>query len=461
MDVRLDEVVLHALEKEPERRYQHASQVKTDVETIAANRQKEEKPSAVRPAVGGRDYRSRRTFMGLPLFHVATGIDPATGRPRVAKGVIAIGARAVGVLAVGWQATGVFSVGLLACGVFPVGLLALGGVISVGLLAYGVCSAGLLALGGLMAVGGIAIAADATGLLAVGSRHAEGLLALAKQPGGLAWYHIGLGSFAAVAAIALLLAYFMNPRRSWRRLGFSLSVVALPILLGLLLTTNVLPDSSVPTFTVTGVVTDVVTGRPVAGARVDDNRYGASPGRVPQQAWTDANGHYELKTWYEEHLIAASAAGYETKLAILLTKPFGSERERRMDFRLRPAANSPAISLPPAAQVPPVIIQTIPQSGAADVDPALTELRVTFSKRMQAGGWSWSTWGEENYPETSGQARYLDDGCTCVLPVRLKPGKLYAIWLNSDKFHNFKDTDGQSAVPYLLIFETRQATGVR
>ncbi len=34
VDVRLDEVVLHALEKEPERRYQHASQVKTDVETI-------------------------------------------------------------------------------------------------------------------------------------------------------------------------------------------------------------------------------------------------------------------------------------------------------------------------------------------------------------------------------------------------------------------------------------------
>ncbi len=36
IDVRLDEVVLHALEKEPDRRYQQASQVKTAVETIAA-----------------------------------------------------------------------------------------------------------------------------------------------------------------------------------------------------------------------------------------------------------------------------------------------------------------------------------------------------------------------------------------------------------------------------------------
>ena len=35
VDVRLDEVVLHALEKEPERRYQQASEVKSDVESIA------------------------------------------------------------------------------------------------------------------------------------------------------------------------------------------------------------------------------------------------------------------------------------------------------------------------------------------------------------------------------------------------------------------------------------------
>ena len=35
VDVRLDEIVLHTLEKEPGRRYQYASEVKTDVETIA------------------------------------------------------------------------------------------------------------------------------------------------------------------------------------------------------------------------------------------------------------------------------------------------------------------------------------------------------------------------------------------------------------------------------------------
>src|ERR1051325_514835 len=38
VDVRLDEVVLHALEKEPKRRYQQARQFKTDVETLATSR---------------------------------------------------------------------------------------------------------------------------------------------------------------------------------------------------------------------------------------------------------------------------------------------------------------------------------------------------------------------------------------------------------------------------------------
>ena len=38
VDVRLDEVVLHALEKEPDRRYQQASEVKTDLEAITATR---------------------------------------------------------------------------------------------------------------------------------------------------------------------------------------------------------------------------------------------------------------------------------------------------------------------------------------------------------------------------------------------------------------------------------------
>ncbi|MHC4495697.1 MAG: serine/threonine-protein kinase, partial [Planctomycetota bacterium] len=48
IDVRLDDVVLRTLEKEPERRYQHASEVKTDVEVIASGPE----PARSGPAVG-------------------------------------------------------------------------------------------------------------------------------------------------------------------------------------------------------------------------------------------------------------------------------------------------------------------------------------------------------------------------------------------------------------------------
>ncbi len=117
-----------------------------------------------------------------------------------------------------------------------------------------------------------------------------------------------------------------------------------------------------------------------------------------------------------------------------------------------------AISLETA---PPVVVRTSPTAGAAGVDPALSEIRVTFSKPMQDGSWSWSTWGEENFPEITGPIRYETDQRTCVLPVKLEPGKFYATWLNSEKFRNFKDTDGRPAVPYLLTFTTAvgQASG--
>jgi hypothetical protein len=67
--------------------------------------------------------------------------------------------------------------------------------------------------------------------------------------------------------------------------------------------------------------------------------------------------------------------------------------------------------------VAPVVVKTVPEAGATDVDSAITEIRVTFSKPMQDGSWSWV--GKEYLPEIVGQPRYLADGRTCVLTVKL------------------------------------------
>ena len=35
--------------------------------------------------------------------------------------------------------------------------------------------------------------------------------------------------------------------------------------------------------------------------------------------------------------------------------------------------------------VPPVVVKTVPEAGSIDVDPATTEIKVTFSKAMRDG----------------------------------------------------------------------------
>jgi RNA polymerase sigma-70 factor (ECF subfamily) len=105
---------------------------------------------------------------------------------------------------------------------------------------------------------------------------------------------------------------------------------------------------------------------------------------------------------------------------------------------------------------PPVVVKTTPAAGTSDVDPATTEIQVTFSKEMQDGSWSWCIAGDDSFPETTGKPKYRDDRRTCVLPVKLRPGKTYAIWLNTEKFQNFKDAQGRAAVPYLLVFKTKE-----
>jgi hypothetical protein len=106
--------------------------------------------------------------------------------------------------------------------------------------------------------------------------------------------------------------------------------------------------------------------------------------------------------------------------------------------------------------LPPVVVKTVPQSGDLAVDPSLKEISVTFSKDMTTVEmWSWAEITPDSFPKLAGKPHYLGDRRTCVLPVKLEPGKTYAIWVNSTRYDNFRDQGDRPAVPYLLVFRTK------
>ena len=154
VDSRLDELVLKILERNPKSRYQQAAEIRTELEAIAGV------ASKLSPEVSRKmsyEYRSKATLFGWPLLHVAMGVDPATGRKRSARGVIALGSAPRGVIAFGDTA-----VGVIACGIFGYGL------ISLSVVAVGVISIGSVAVGLWWAVGGLALAPVALGGLVIG-----------------------------------------------------------------------------------------------------------------------------------------------------------------------------------------------------------------------------------------------------------------------------------------------------
>lgn len=174
VDQRIDAVVMRTLQREPAQRYQSAAEIETDLYKISKGQ------SPARAAVRsnsnyqnhrllpGREWKSRSTFFGYPLVHIAYGYDQVSRKKLVARGVIAIGDVAVGGLAIGGAAFG-----LLSLGGFALGLTAIGG-----------AAIGLQAAYGGAAVGGMAIGGGAIGLLALGG----GAIGMVAMGGGAIGY---------------------------------------------------------------------------------------------------------------------------------------------------------------------------------------------------------------------------------------------------------------------------------
>jgi hypothetical protein len=167
-------VVRRAMAREPRDRYGSAQDLAADLVAFAEGR-----PTLALRAAGGPlrrglaqlrffysgvnyEYRSERTFLGLPLVHICGGRrNPGQGR-RVAKGWFAVGDTAIGGIACGQ-----LSFGGVACGGLGMGLLFGWGGIASGLLAFGGIALGGMIAGGI-AVGWLAFGGIAVGYAAVG-----------------------------------------------------------------------------------------------------------------------------------------------------------------------------------------------------------------------------------------------------------------------------------------------------
>lgn len=144
VDPRVDDVVMRTLEKERERRQKTADEVRTQVETIA------DSPKGLQgqhwQPKAEYDFRSKQTLLGMPMVHVTWGMNAETKKLNVAKGIIAVGPRAIGAVAVGFESYGLLTFGILSVGLAPVGMLAIGGA-AVGLFAVGLQATGIFAAG--------------------------------------------------------------------------------------------------------------------------------------------------------------------------------------------------------------------------------------------------------------------------------------------------------------------------
>lgn len=222
IDVRLDEIVLRTLEKEPALRYQQARALRSDVEILSGAGDGSVSAPESRPAPGsgegepspappssprqGYEYRSPTTVFGVPLVHIALSLDGEGKTMRLAHGVIAIGDIAIGGVALGG---------------FAFGGIALGGV-SLGLVSFAGIAVGLLMAMGGVAFGGYAVGGFAVGLIATGAVELSELpleattLARVRIAG---WLAFGTASIVAAGAVAYAWWQTVSSRRSFPSSG--------------------------------------------------------------------------------------------------------------------------------------------------------------------------------------------------------------------------------------------------
>jgi len=111
-----------------------------------------------------------------------------------------------------------------------------------------------------------------------------------------------------------------------------------------------------------------------------------------------------------------------------------------------------------AASKGAIVLSTVPAAFDSSVSPALTRMTVTFDRKMWDKSWSW-TGGGDTFPKTTGGPSYDASVRTCRLPVKLEPGKVYWVGINSPSHKNFKTPARQPARRYVILFATAGKDG--
>jgi hypothetical protein len=125
------------------------------------------------------EYRSKEKINGWPLIHINLGTHPETGRPLVAKGVVAIGNISIGIVSIGALAFGIVTLAGIG-----LGILSLAGI------AFGITALGAIALGYEVSIGAIVLS----------SKLAHGVIALDVHFG---WRSIIFAAFIALLVLVL------------------------------------------------------------------------------------------------------------------------------------------------------------------------------------------------------------------------------------------------------------------
>ncbi len=101
----------------------------------------------------------------------------------------------------------------------------------------------------------------------------------------------------------------------------------------------------------------------------------------------------------------------------------------------------------------PTIVKMIPENGEAFLIAAkIKQLSITFDQDMDTKSTGWGK-GGEYAPEIVGEAKWTNKR-TCLLPVKLEPGRTYLLEINSSEDSEFLSEEGLPLPPSDLIFET-------